>query len=327
MNDLKKKILDNIASDIEEIEKALERNLSPHLELVKLISEHILFSGGKRLRPVLMLMSSRLCGRYTKDLYDYSIIFEYLHSATLLHDDVVDDAELRRGKKAAHTVYGAAVSVLTGDFLLARSLNIATALKDTEIVNEVSKITEDMSQGEIHQLINKGDISTTESVYYDIIKRKTGVLIEGACRTGARIAKAPIEKVLKLGEYGANLGIAFQMADDLLDYVSDADALGKNSGADLREGKLTLPLIHAYEKCSLDEKEFVKKQIDTALKGESPDMKGIISLIEDYNGLKYTQETAEKHVRKAKNALQDFPEGKEKEILFMLADYSVSRSS
>lgn len=327
MSDLKKKILGIVADDLQEIEKALENNLSPHLELVKEISKHILFSGGKRLRPLLMLLSSRLCGKNTPDLYDYSIIFEYLHSATLIHDDVVDEAELRRGKKAAHTVFGAPAAVLTGDFLLARSLFIASSLKDAEIVNEVAKITEEMSQGEIHQLINKGDISTTEETYYEIINRKTAVLMEGACRTGARIAKADIKNVELLGSYGSNLGIAFQMADDLLDYVSDFEALGKNSGADLKEGKLTLPLIYTYEKSNSSQKEFIEKEIKKAVSGKEPDMLGIISLIEEYGGLKYTQETAEKHVLKAKEALKEFPDNREKEILFMLADYSISRSS
>ncbi|MGM0417748.1 MAG: polyprenyl synthetase family protein [Thermodesulfobacteriota bacterium] len=326
MENLKNKVLNAIAPDLEEIEKAVKRNLSPHLELVKLIAEHILFSGGKRLRPVLMLMGSRICGKDTPDLYDYSIIFEYLHSATLLHDDLVDNAALRRGSKAAHKVYGASEAVLAGDFLLARSLSIASSLKDPEIVNEVAKITEDMSQGEIHQLINKGDFKTTESVYYDIIKRKTAVLIEGACRTGARIAKADEEKVSILGEYGYNLGIAFQMADDLLDYISDADALGKNSGADLREGKLTLPLIHAMENCSEKEKTFLDSQIRNALNGIEPDFPKVLSVIEQYSGLSYTQKVAQKHVNKARQVLSVFPDSKEKEILFMLADYSVSRS-
>lgn len=326
MESLKERVLGLIEPDIENIEKALENNLSPNLELVREVAKHTLFSGGKRLRPVLMLMGSRICGRFGDDLYDYSVIFEYLHSATLIHDDVVDEAELRRGKKAAHMVYGAAAAVLTGDFLLARSLNIATRLRDTYIVDEVSKITQEMSQGEIHQLLNKGDISTTEEVYYEIIKRKTAVLIEGACRTGARIAKADKSKVEKLGMYGYHLGVAFQMADDLLDYVSDAKSLGKNAGADIGEGKLTLPLIHALKNCPDVEKTFIQQEIDKALKGESPDLKRILSLVEDYNGLSYTREAAQNHVNLAKDALSGFPDSKEKEILFLLADYSISRS-
>lgn len=327
MENLKEKIIKSISKDLEEIEKAIARNLSPHLELVKIVSEHILFSGGKRLRPVLMLESARICGKNTPDLYDYSIIFEYLHSATLLHDDLIDEAQLRRGKKAAHTVYGNAAAVLTGDFLLAKSLNIASLLKDPEIVNEVSKITEEMSQGEIHQLIIKGNMSITKEDYFDIIKRKTAVLIEGACRTGARIAKAEEEKVKRLGEYGYHLGMAFQMADDLLDYLSDSKALGKMPGADLREGKLTLPLIHTISLCNEMERTLIEKEIEKGLSAMEPDFDLVVSLVEQYGGLSYTQEIAETHVKKAKNILSGFGESKETDILYMLADYSLSRKS
>lgn len=327
MENLKEKIIKSISKDLEEIEKAIARNLSPHLELVKIVSEHILFSGGKRLRPVLMLESARICGKNTPDLYDYSIIFEYLHSATLLHDDLIDEAQLRRGKKAAHTVYGNAAAVLTGDFLLAKSLNIASLLKDPEIVNEVSKITEEMSQGEIHQLIIKGNMSITKEDYFDIIKRKTAVLIEGACRTGARIAKAEEEKVKRLGEYGYHLGMAFQMADDLLDYLSDSKALGKMPGADLREGKLTLPLIHTISLCNEMERTLIEKEIEKGLSAIEPDFDLVVSLVEQYGGLSYTQEIAETHVKKAKNILSGFGESKETDILYMLADYSLSRKS
>jgi octaprenyl-diphosphate synthase len=327
MENLKEKIVDAISSDLEEIEKAIARNLTPHLELVKIISEHILFSGGKRLRPVLMLESARICGKNTPDLYDYSIIFEYLHSATLLHDDLIDEAEMRRGKTAAHNIYGAAAAVLTGDFLLARSLNISSSLRDPEIVNEVSRITEEMSQGEIHQLVIKGSPSITKEDYFNIIKRKTAVLIEGACRTGARIAKADENKVKKLGEYGYHLGMAFQMADDLLDYLSDEKSLGKIPGADLREGKLTLPLIHAMSECSETEKKFIENEIEKGLSFKEPDFESVLSLVEQYGGLAYTEKVAQKHVENAKNILAAFPDSREKEILSMLADYSVSRKN
>ncbi|PID77729.1 MAG: polyprenyl synthetase [Deltaproteobacteria bacterium] len=326
MKSLKDKILQILEDDLKQIEKALERNLSPNLELVRIIAEHILFSGGKRLRPVLMILASRICGRNGDDLYDYSIIFEYLHSATLLHDDVVDGASLRRGKQAAYNVYGIAASVLTGDFLLARSLNISSSLRDPDIVDEVSKITADMSQGEIHQLLNKGDFSTTESLYYEIIKRKTAVLIEGACRTGARIAKTDDIKVEKLGEYGYHLGIAFQMADDLLDYVSDSKSLGKDCGADIKEGKLTLPLIHVLDKCNREDKNFLKGEIEKGIKGDLIDFQKVFSIVEQYGGLDYTKDISRKHVEKAKKALDIFPDSREKDIFFMLADYSIERS-
>ncbi|MDY0131961.1 MAG: polyprenyl synthetase family protein [Desulforegulaceae bacterium] len=327
MENLKEKLMGLISSDIEEIEKAIERNLSPHFELVKSISEHILFSGGKRFRPILMLQSSRICGKNSYDLYDYSVIFEYIHSATLLHDDIIDEAEMRRGKIAAHHIYGAAAAVLTGDFLLARCLNISSLLKDYEIVNEVSKITEEMSQGEIHQLMIKGKLSITKEDYFNIIKRKTAVLIEGACRTGARIAKADPDTIKKLGEYGYNLGMAFQMADDLLDYLSDEKSLGKIPGADLREGKLTLPLIHTLSLCSENEKKFIAEEIEKGLSSKEPDFESVLSLVKQYGGLSFTEEIAQEYVKSAKNALAEFPDSREKEIFFMLADYSVLRKN
>jgi octaprenyl-diphosphate synthase len=327
MENIKEKIIKAISFDLEEIEKAIERNLSPNLELVKIISEHILFSGGKRFRPVLMLESARICGRNTKDLYDYSVIFEYLHSATLLHDDLIDEAEMRRGKKAAHNIYGAPAAVLTGDFLLARSLNLSSSLRDPEIVNEVSKITEEMSQGEIHQLIIKGSPLITEKEYFEIIKRKTAVLIEGACITGARIAKADEKSINQLGKYGYHLGMAFQMADDLLDYLSDEKALGKMPGADLKEGKLTLPLIYALSLCSENEKKFIEQEIEKGLSFNEVDFDSVLSIVEQYEGLSYTEKVAQNHVEQAKRNLDDFPDSKEKEILSMLADYSLLRKN
>jgi len=194
MNDLKHKILMQVKHDLDEIEVALEQNLNPYLDLVSQIAGHILFSGGKRLRPLLMVLSARICG-YDGN-YDkiFSTIFEYLHAATLLHDDLVDEATLRRGKPVANSIWGNAITVLVGDFLLARSLAIAAETKQPAVIKVVSGITENMSQGEIHQLMRKGSLDLTEAEYMEIIKHKTAVLFQGTCHAGALIANVSLTK-------------------------------------------------------------------------------------------------------------------------------------
>jgi octaprenyl-diphosphate synthase len=172
MTEIKQKILEQVETDLSEIETALEQNLNPYLELVKKTARHLLFSGGKRLRPLLMILAARICGYSGEDDKTFSVIFEYLHTATLLHDDLVDGAALRRGKPVAHEIYGAPVAVLTGDFLLARSLILAAQTGRPEVIKTIASITEEMSQGEIHQMLNKGNLQLTEMEYLDVIRRK-----------------------------------------------------------------------------------------------------------------------------------------------------------
>ena len=325
MNDLKHKILMQVKNDLEEIEVALQQNLNPYLDLVSQIAGHILFSGGKRLRPLLMVLSARVCGY--KDDYDktFSTIFEYLHAATLLHDDLVDEATLRRGKPVANSIWGNAAAVLVGDFLLARSLAIAAETKQPEVIKVVSGITENMSQGEIHQLLKKGRLDLTEAEYMEIIKRKTAVLFQGTCRSGALIADGSPAKETALSDYGFNLGIAFQMVDDLLDYTLDTVTLGKKVGADLKEGKLTLPVIYSLK--SADEKD--RNRMENIIKNKNfsvNDFKTLIRMIDKYGGQLYTQNLAKEYVQNAKKALAAFENSKTKEVLLMIADYTLSRN-
>jgi octaprenyl-diphosphate synthase len=325
MNDLKHKILMQVKHDLEEIEIALEQNLSPYLDLVSQIAGHILFSGGKRLRPLLMVLSARICG-YDGD-YDkiFSTIFEYLHAATLLHDDLVDEATLRRGKPVANSIWGNAATVLVGDFLLARSLAIAAETKLPDVIKVVSGITENMSQGEIHQLMRKGSLDLTEAEYMEIIKRKTAVLFQGTCRAGAQIANVSLTKETALSDYGFNLGIAFQMVDDLLDYTLDTATLGKEVGADLKEGKLTLPVIYSLK--SADEKDRTcMKNIIKNKNFSVNDFKTLIRMINKYGGQLYTQNLAIEYVQNAKETLAVFENSKTKELLLMIADYTLSRN-
>ncbi len=324
MNDLKKKALSLVADDLAEIEKELERNLTPYLDVVKEAASHILFSGGKRLRPLLMVLSSRICGYTGKYDKTFSVIFEYLHAASLLHDDLVDEATLRRGKKVANLIWGNSIAVLVGDFLLARVLSIAAKTKQMDIISVIGDVTENMSQGEIHQLIIKGNLDLSEEEYMEVIRRKTAVLIQAALRTGALIANAPKESETALSDYGLNIGIAFQMVDDLLDYTADTKALGKEIGADLREGKLTLPLVYSLKKASPQDRtsmeEIIKKE-DLSIK----DFQYLKGLLEKYGGLAYTNKLAADHVAKAKNAISIFDSSKSKDILLMLADYALAR--
>lgn len=321
---LKERIIEIIRDDLDRIEGALKRNLDARLDLVTDIAGHLLFSGGKRLRPLLAVTSARMCG-YSDDFsIDFSTVFEYLHAATLLHDDVVDGADMRRGKQAAHSKWQAPQVVLTGDFLLARSLGIASKTGLPEIINVISGITEAMSQGEIDQLDKKGRLDLTEDEYMDIIDRKTAVLIRGACRSGAILAGASDDWKKALSDYGYHLGIAFQMADDLLDYTADAETLGKNPGADIREGKLTLPLIKALARADADD----RREMETMIRTDAFDkdiFTNLVSMLDRYGGIEYTGKKALAHVNSAKEAIEIFEDSGHKQLLTMLADYAVER--
>ncbi|MEE8400250.1 MAG: polyprenyl synthetase family protein [Desulfobacterales bacterium] len=326
MNDLKSRILHAVEDDLTQIEIALSDNLNPYLEQVSQTARHILFSGGKRLRPLLLVLSARICGY--RGTYDttFSTIFEYLHAATLLHDDLVDDATLRRGKPVAHSKWGNPIAVLVGDFLFARALSIAAETKLPEIIGIVAAITEDMSQGEIHQLMVKGKIDLSETEYHEIIRRKTAVLIQGACRSGALIAQATKTQEKALSTYGLDLGMAFQLADDLLDYTSETGVLGKAVGADLREGKLTLPVIYALDKADSSDRAWMETII-AAREFSEDDFQELIEKLHHYGGLAYTRQVASQHVARAKEALQVFDPSATKDILLDVADYAMIRKT
>ncbi|MCF8067656.1 MAG: polyprenyl synthetase family protein [Desulfobacterales bacterium] len=320
----KAKLLSSVKHDLDGIEKALKENLTPYLDLVSDVAGHLLFGGGKRLRPLLMILSARACGYDGNEDKLFSIIFEYLHAATLLHDDIIDGGVVRRGKPAAHTIWDPAVTVLTGDFLLARSLSLSAKTKNPKIISIIAEITENMSQGEIHQLSKKGDLTLTEDEYMDIIKNKTSVLIQGACRTGALIAGADGKEEAALSDYGLHLGLAFQMIDDLLDYTSRTETLGKAVGTDLKEGKLTLPVIYTLGKASQNDRDLIRESIEKDdLSDEDLDI--FIKLLQKYGGLNYTEQIAAEHVEKAKRALDLFQPSKSKDILSDIADYALSR--
>lgn len=326
MTDLKVKIKSMVADDLREIEDALKANLNPYYDLVRDIAGHLLFSGGKRLRPLLMVLSARICGYEGNEDKDVSVLFEYLHAATLIHDDLVDGAAMRRGRTCAHIEYGAPQAVLTGDFLLARSLSLAARTGLPKVIGVIAKITEDMSQGEIKQLDNKGRLDLSEPEYMDVIERKTAVLIRGACRTGALIAGADQSREDALTEYGYSLGMAFQMADDLLDYTSDPETLGKEPGADLREGKLTLPVIYALSRAYDKDRAWMTSLIQSGT-FDTQDFIRFTGMVDQYGGLEYTRKMAEDHVNRAKQCLTVFAPSPTLDLLGMLADYALVRKA
>jgi len=324
VTDLKQKIIRRVSPDLAAIETAIAEHLNPYLDLVSQVARHILFSGGKRLRPLLMVRAARACGYGAPDAIPFSAIFEYLHAATLLHDDLVDEASLRRGKKAAHHLWGNPTAVLVGDFLLARSLSLAARTRNPEIILTIAGITEAMSQGEIHQLHLKGDPNITEADYMEIIRRKTAVLFEGACRSGALLAGAPETVIDALSRYGSELGLAFQMADDLLDYTADTQVLGKTVGADLREGKLTLPVILALKKAGKTEREVILSRISEK-DFSVQQFENLVKILHATGGIAATRDRAVRHVKNAKDAVGNLADSPDRELLMDIADYALAR--
>jgi octaprenyl-diphosphate synthase len=251
-------------------------------------------------------------------------VFEYLHAATLLHDDVVDDADVRRGNPVAHSIWGTPATVLVGDFLLARSIAIAAETDSVPIIDVLAHTTAQMSEGEIHQLLHCGDLAIDEADYMEVIGRKTACLIQSACRVGALLAEAPVDQVEALSEYGYSLGIAFQMADDLLDYTADTTVLGKPIGTDLREGKLTLPIIYALQRATEEDRtrmEIIVRDTDVTQK----DFETVVKLITEYGGIEYARKRAQVHIDQAKASLNTFRSSETRILLEQLADYVLVR--
>lgn len=324
MTDLKKQILDAVAEDLAAIEKQLLANLQPNLDLVREVAGHILFSGGKRLRPLLTVLCAQLCNSKTPEIVRFSTIFEFLHAATLVHDDVVDGGQLRRGQKTAHLIWDPPTAVLTGDFLLARSLSLAAETGRPAIVSILAHITAQMSQGEIHQLHNKGRLDLSEAEYLQVIYRKTAVLFEGACHSSAILADVSATKQQALADYGHMLGLAFQMADDLLDYTENTEMLGKEIGADLKEGKLTLPVIAALRQASDED----RRQMETVLQNPRFSISGfkhLVDLMTRNGGVAHTHQKASDCVARAKRRLAIFDPSPTRDLLAAIADYALAR--
>ncbi len=319
-------ILKLVESDLKKLEASIELMVTTRVGFIKEIVNYIIKSGGKRIRPILVMLSSKLCG-YTGEKYiPYSAIVEFIHTATLLHDDVVDNAKTRRGASTANTIWGNEASVLVGDFLYAKSFELMADEDNLEIVKIVAYTTKLLSEGEILELIKTSDINTKEEDYFEIIGNKTAVLFAAACEIGAILGNADRQTRLSLKNFGYNLGMAFQLTDDMLDYVSYDAVLGKKVGTDLKEGKVTLPLIHTIE--SATEKE--RNAIDAVLhkpRVTARDFERVSKVIEKYDGIAYTASTTKKYTDAAKNCLTAFKPSVYKDALFALPDYMLKRKT
>ncbi len=296
---------------------------SPALN-IPLIGQHILDGGGKRLRPLILLLSSELAG-YTGDArLTLAGIVESIHTASLLHDDVVDGADIRRGKTPAHTIWGNQVVILVGDFLYSNALRLAVLQKNQRIMETLSEATTRMTEGELLQLSRMRDPDMTEEDYLRIISAKTASLISAACRIGAILGSLPEEKEMALTAFGQKAGAAFQMADDILDYVADERDLGKRHGKDLREGKITLPLILLLKKSGDVEGRGVRKVISDGF--TKAGLKKVLRLFKKYGVIEESFDRAHRLIAEAKTELSVFVDTPAKQSLFRIADYALTRN-
>jgi len=310
--------------DLRRVEDNLQENLKSQIPLIAEVGNHLLLSGGKRLRPLLVILSSRLCRYQGEADIHLAGIVEFIHTASLLHDDVLDDAEIRRGKPAANSVWGNEASILVGDYLYSKALNLAVGFKNQRIMDTLSDATTTMSKGQIIELLKINDLNITEEEYLRMVEAKTAVLMSACCRIGAIISGVERVEEEALALYGLNLGMAFQLADDVLDYMADETKLGKMPGKDLDEGKITLPLIHLLKKGEPEEIEEVKEVIRRD--GFRPeDLEFILRLMNKYNSLGYCMNMAKDYLVKAKESIVIFKDTHAKESLFAVADYVIDR--
>jgi octaprenyl-diphosphate synthase len=314
-----------IREDLVKLESCIEDLLTTRLPFVKQVVHHLIRSGGKRVRPVLVILSARLCDYDGEDHLPYAAIVEFIHTATLLHDDVVDNAETRRGRATANIVWGNESSVLVGDFLFTKSFDLMVHHHNEEILKVMSKATTDLAEGEIMDLLKTCDVQTSEEEYFQIIASKTAVLLSAACEVGALLGNAEMAKRIALRDFGYHVGMAFQLTDDLLDYVSSETALGKDAGRDLKEGKVTLPLIHALRKAGPEEQDSITQSMSKA-RVTKKDFRLIKQIIKKYGGLEYTAQISRKHVETAKNLLDVFPSSPYRAALMGLADHIMDRT-
>ncbi len=312
-----------IEEDLKRVEEQFESHLITETPLIHKVAKYVISSGGKRIRPILLIVSAKICGYKGVSHISLAAVIEFIHTATLLHDDVVDNAPLRRGKSSANMVFGNEASVLVGDYLFAKSFKILSALNNSEIIKAYSDATTLMAEGEVKELVKTADVKTTEEDYLDIIIKKTAVLFACASQAGAIIAGKENDCIKNLYDYGLNIGIAFQLMDDALDYISDEE-FGKFIGNDLKEGKLTLPLIHAMERADKKEKDIISKIIYKK-KLTPKDLKTVLGLVKNYGSIDYTLSKAKEAVEKAKNNLNAFPDSEYKTSLIDIANYIIER--
>ncbi|MDX2299180.1 MAG: polyprenyl synthetase family protein [Xanthomonadaceae bacterium] len=310
------------APDMSEVNALIRRRLSSDVVLINQIAEHIIAAGGKRLRPMLVLLAARALGYRGRDHLQLAAVIEFIHTATLLHDDVVDESDLRRGRKTANALWGNAPSVLVGDFLYSRSFQLMVELERMRVMQVLADTTNAIAEGEVLQLLHVNNPDVDEAAYRRVIERKTAVLFAAATRLGGLLADADEAAQDALAEYGMQLGIAFQIADDVLDYTADAQALGKNLGDDLAEGKATLPVIHAITHAAPHTRERLRTIIETGDTGALPEL---LDAIHANGSIAYSQQRAQAHAAAAEQALSGLPENDALAALRGLARYAIDR--
>lgn len=299
-------------------------HLGSDVPLVESIGHYIVESGGKRLRPLMVLLAANACGYQGQNHIPLAAVIEFIHTSTLLHDDVVDNSDLRRGNASANAKWGNAPSVLVGDFLYARSFQMMVEIGDLDVMQVLSNATAVIAEGEVMQLLNQRNPDTTEDAYMKVILGKTAMLFEAACEAGAILAKPGSEQREAMRLYGRHLGLAFQMIDDVMDYLSSAEEMGKNVGDDLAEGKATLPLIYAMQNGEEEQRKLIRKAIR---EGGLDELDHILDIVKTTGAIDYTRQRAHEEAQMAIDALDALPDTSFKETLVTLAKMAVDRNA
>jgi octaprenyl-diphosphate synthase len=318
-------IFEPIRADLEKVDEEFARHVQSKVELIPQIGQYIRTSGGKRIRPAVLLMASRLAGYQGDRSILYAAVVEFIHTATLLHDDVVDGSGMRRGKRTANLIWGNSASVLVGDFLFSRAFELMVEDGSLKVLRILSHASAVIAEGEVNQLTAQRQIDTDEDHYLEIISAKTAALFAAACRVSPVVAEASEDAELAFECFGRNLGIAFQLSDDVIDYASDVETMGKGVGDDFRDGKMTLPVILAYARGNYDDRAFWR----AAIAGErvsDADLAHAIGLLKETDALPDTIERARQYARRAIDALGMFPASKAKAALTEAAEFAVARA-
>ncbi len=305
------------------VDQLILEELTSDVVLINQIGHYIINSGGKRLRPMLLLLTAKALDYKDDSHLILAAVIEFIHTATLLHDDVVDESDLRRGKDTANAVWGNAASILVGDYLYSSAFEMMVRTNNMRVMEILSKTTTAIAEGEVLQLLNCNNPATTEAKYLEVISRKTAILFSAATQLGAVIANARPEIETGMAEYGQHLGIAFQLIDDALDYTSSKDEMGKNLGDDLAEGKPTLPLIYAIEHGTEAQASVIIEAIKT---GNRDSFNEVYDIVKATKAIDYTEQRADEEAQKAIDALSNLPDSEFKEALELLARFSVQRS-
>jgi len=311
-------------SDLEQAEAKINDTLKTVAPAISMVGNHLLSSGGKRIRPFLAILSSKLFGVDGDNVSTLACRVEFIHNASLIHDDIVDGASIRRGKPSAHSLYGNQLVVLVGDFLYANALRLANLLEHQTIMDALCNATAKMSEGELVQLSKKGSINMTMDDYIKIIRGKTAILMSAACKSGAVLGNASQEEIESLATFGLKFGYAFQMADDILDYMAEEKKLGKSLGKDLEEGKITLPLIYLLQDVGTEETEEVVKILQSETLTET-DLAYVLHLFHKHNTIEKSFNKAKDILKEAKAELDRFEDSMAKQSLLTIADYVVTR--